>query len=392
MNRLLACLVVAALLAGCAQTSSDTTLPGGPGLQAAGADASEARMWAAHPGVALPAGVEPVQARFAYAGPLNLTTVKTGTFAPQQVCPLGCFSKQQYAPIDVSDALPVGMPLQVTAELEAASFTGTLLFVDAPPEDRLDEAGNEPSATGARAVFFLQRNGDGPVRLNVLHGDPGDDPDLSYALTLYVEVLTTRFDARTPIAVPVPAGATAIAVEAATPGGDVRAWDGKDAYLGNWSLASGFALLPVQQPGEHVLQFSGATAALHVWVLAPTGAAAPLLRSLAFARTPGEVHEATGATPVEWTFDTGGVPLGAGVTLAAPEDTALMALAGAKLDLRAPGGLLLTRIESDTCLCAVAFSSGAWGSDVPAGTYTVGYASTGSAHAMLGHFVDRYVR
>ncbi|MCA1810621.1 MAG: hypothetical protein LC623_01255 [Halobacteriales archaeon] len=391
-SRLLAGIVLFALLAGCAQKSGDSTGPGGQAVEGQRAG-DPVRVWAAHPQVTLAAGQEPVLARFAYAGPLNITKVISGTFAPQQVCPLGiCAVEEQLASIDLSDSLPLGMPLHVTALLGVPSLINPpYLMVAAPPEDRLDEAENQVSAEGTRAAFSLQRNVDGPVSLTVVRTEAGQDASFAYTLTLHVDVLATLFDGRTPVAVQVPPGATALAVEEATPGGDVRLWDGKDAYLGNRSLSKGFVLLPVQ-PGEHVLQFSGATAALHVYVLAANGTAPPLLRALGFSRTLGELHDATGGTPVAWTFQPDAVPLGVGIRMASNPATLLMADAGADFQLRGPSGLLLGRIQVNSCLCSLQLAAGAWGTEATAGTYSASYTSTGTVQAQISHFVDHYVR
>jgi hypothetical protein len=392
--RFLSALLCLSLLAGCAHKAPDAAPDGGTALQAAGATAGgSTASWAAHPEVALAPGQVPIAARFVYTGPLALGKTVTGTFAPQQVCPVGiCVSSsEQMATVDISDTLPVGMPLHVTATLSTpALVTSPALFAVAPPEDRLDESLTQ-SGSEATDILDLQRNVDGPVALRLFHGDPGDG-SLAYTLTLAVEVRTTLLDARTPLAIQVPQGATAIAVEAATPGGDVRAWDAKDAYLGNRSLASGVAVLPVRQAGEHVLQFSHATAALHVYVLAPNGTAPPTLRPLAFKRVAGPTHDGAGATPVEWSFPVDAVPLGVGIAMSSADPSPLLAHVDADYVLKGPDGSELDLLHSQLCVCSVDYALGSWGMETPAGTYSVSYASEASAQVQLWHFVDTYVR
>jgi hypothetical protein len=376
-------LLAAVLLSGCASKPKD--VPSAVGDPATG---HAAALWMVHPDVALAPGQAPVQARFPYEGPLNSTTTFTGSFAPQQVCPLGaCVLDQQVATLDITAALPTALRLRVTADLATPGAVSTpFILPNAPQGDRLLDAGSLPTATGAIDRFLLHHTAEGPVQLLLLRGDEGSGTG-AYTLKLTVEVLTGTFDAYTPLGVQVPAGTTAIAIETATPGGSVRAWDAKDTSLGEHSLATGFLLLRVTQPGEAVLQFTDVTATTRIFALAPNGTTAPHLRVL------GQVHPATGATPIAWTFDAGTVPFGVGLHLTPdPALAGIMSQANARLTLAAPGGRSIGTADIPLCVCGQPITLGAWGTPAVAGSYAASFTSSYAANVQLTDFVESYQR
>ncbi|HUR61914.1 MAG TPA: hypothetical protein VM286_06070 [Candidatus Thermoplasmatota archaeon] len=378
------------LLAGCASA------PKGVGGPEADAVVGPPRLWMAHPDIRLAADQVPVPAAFAYTGPLNVTKTYTGAFAPQQSCPLGaCFMGEQLVDLDISDSLPLGMPLQVTAVLDtAAMLSPPFILPIAPEADRLVDSGSAFDQTTAttRDHFVLHRNVADPVHLWLIRGEPAD-PSGQFTLTLYVEVQTALFDPLTPLGLKVPDGTTGIAFEEATPGGDVRVWDGKDQMLGTFSLASGFAFLNVSNPGELVLQFTRATAAIHVYAMAPNGTAATL-RLLGFERTEGDPHAVTGSEPAEWTFAADRAPLGVGVhvTGTSPVGFPVMVMMQAQLRLKSPIGSTVASHDVPTCVCSINAWLGTWGSTAPAGTYTASFTSAVSAQVQVSSFVEQYVR
>lgn len=331
-------------------------------------------------------------ANFTYRGPAILEKTYTGSFGAQQVCPFGaCASSDSRLRVDITELVPLGMRVQVHATLVLGAVAGNYnIRPSAPAGDRVVDAGTQSTNKGFVEAFHIIHTESGPVELFLDRSVPDAG---AFSLIVRGELEPTFFDELTPVAINVAPGTIAIAVEVATPGGDVRWWDAADKFQGNRSL-SNLVLLPVTAPGELVLQFTGVSASVHLYGIAANGTTAPTLRLLSFKRTLGTSQTMTGTDAGTWTFDVDHVPLGAGAILGAHGGVeALFLTDNASLRVVSPDGLDAAAVEVSNCLCSATFEAGTYGSPhATAGHYTIHFTHQGSWNTPVTPFVDDYVR
>jgi hypothetical protein len=363
-----------------------------------------------HPGSGIPSENRIARAHLAYAGPLRINRTYEGPVAPQQACPIIlCVSDDvSKVIVDLSDAIPVGVQVQVGFTLGMLDgpggreiFGGGNASVDYPKEDRFSRWTVNRTATGIDGGFTILRYSGGPVRLLAYRDAPASAND-AYRLDVQSEVATERFDETVPLGLKVDPSATALVIASArNPNATVRVWDPHDRFLGDRGLEKGTVSLPVASAaggGEYVLQVNGTNDPVRFYVLQAAGAPPPVLRVLGYTRTHGTPHDVMGLAPVSWTFQSPTVPFGVGVSVGSSASM-YNALFG-RIQVFGPAGARVLEGHF-SCTCSPPYPEfETYGSSgLQNGTYTATYTHTKSealqlseSGLQLSDFVDSYRR
>lgn len=319
---LIAALLLAGGLTGCIGSDGTDGREGATAANASGAEGAPAAM----PG----AGSPHVNLSFETGQAVHETRWANGSFTlAEHSFPKGVATGLigEYDPdrreIDLADLVPQGIPVVLTAEIEAELGEGDVdIWFDVPSEEVWAATYHTPYGGYSRIETTVLRTSSEPVTLNVRYDEIDDSQGFDYTLWYSAQADPSILPAGVPVGVEVPTGATGLEMRFLSPGGGNAGllWDPQDAFLGRGEQdVLTFELEDESPRGEYVLMAAEGASPARVTVLgteqAPSGFR---LLEQTFETGPG-VEAVPGESEVAWTFDVRKAPLQAGVFWSASE-------------------------------------------------------------------------
>lgn len=218
---------------------------------------------------------------------------------------------------DVSDAVPIGLPVYLEAEFNAEMQEGDLDF-DFEIDDAVvwDINGDAPFGGYTLERWVVVRNGAGPVEAVVTYDENDGPEDVTYNLRVRVETIAESVPPGLALITPFLAEGVTLRADVLDDDPDtvLGVWDPADRFLGYTDLTAGNWTHRVPDdgpPGEYVLVAGSLGGAVHVQVQGGDLVFAPRIPDLI--RSEGET--VFGADRIEWTYPMNEVPLVHGIQM-----------------------------------------------------------------------------
>ncbi|MDX1611851.1 MAG: hypothetical protein R3185_05740, partial [Candidatus Thermoplasmatota archaeon] len=346
MRSAVALLVLLAALTGCI---------GGDQVETQGSDASPTANLSSE-GATLP-GTEAMPAGFLESEPLDAVRWENGSFhVTEHSYPKGMITgiAGEYDPdrrsFDISDMVPTGVPVTLTAEVNADLGEGDVdLWIQADPGAIWSADYDTPYGGYSRIEVTLVYTGQAPVEVVVRYDEIDDSESFDYTLSIRATHDPMVLPPGLPVELALPGPASTVQVEAPDADGEAAAmlFDPDDQLVERVDLSGGqatFELAEDAQAGDYVLFITESSGLSTVTVL---GAEQPVsLTPTKQAIAYGEPVSGSGGQ-ASWTFEVPRAPLQAGIFwshegIAGDATGSLVTPAGEALHLATAGHLTIT--------------------------------------------------
>lgn len=274
--------------------------------------------------------------------------------------------------VDITEKIPRGVPIRITAELDAAVTDGSVqVWVEAPFEEVWAGEWELLDAGHAKAELRIVHDSDGPVKVGLFYDEADRSPEFPYTLRIDVRSDPERLmdSVGGTLDVPIDNATLIVTPDRGGVGPEILIWDPDHHYMGRFELRTGATEIPLKDKGTHLLlltQGSGDATLAIKGVRQP-----PLLGS---ATQEFETFEATASTSsIEWSFVADREPIQVGFF--ASSGTVAMDFSGI---LSSPEGPLIER----------EFAGGPWVRPVT-GFGTWGWTEMGAPNLVAGNYDAR---
>lgn len=338
-----------------------------------------------------------------------------GSFAPHEAClPASCvagFATGDPAhrhPLDVSDALPAGVPTRIEAELTFERTAFGSFYLSLQTDDGVEVIRSRSSVDTSAQQGSLQalvvKDEGGTVEVVVEYSTADADDAADYELRAAVEADPAVVPEGAPVAFEHPGGGADVRFVSTGVDGDgsggsqvrVMLWDPDDAFLGHVSLdgSDGWAVPLAGPAGTYVAYPASAAGGVRVSVPADEGdgSASAELRVLGTTTTLAEGRDAPPTGEVQWSFTLDRVPLGVGLWVGGDGAVGYWMVEPAG-EVVSPEGTVLS-FESNSIRGGTGHS--AWwtlgSSAMVVGEYQATFSTTASGGMQVGEVVVDYVR
>lgn len=221
--------------------------------------------------------------------------------------------------IDLTPLVPIGVPVVLTAEINAELGEGDVdIWIDAPNEEIWAASADTPYGGYSSLEVTLIHTSSDPITLNVRYDEIDDSQSFDYTLRYAAHVAPGLLPPGVPVGLEVPDAATGVQIDlvGAEDQPAVMLWDPQDTFLGRLS-PTGDRLIRVLEPedprGEHVVMLAEGSGPARISLLGVEQAPADLRPLSQDIQTGPGIEAGPGETEVAWSFEVDQVPLQAGI-------------------------------------------------------------------------------